>query len=180
MDKATLYTIGHSNRPIADFLSILREVSIKRLVDVRALPRSRRWPQYDGEALAHSLAEHGIEYIWRGEVLGGFRKPAPDSPNVALRGALRAFADHMATTQFADAIALLASEAARTPLAIMCAEKAPSDCHRALIADYALVHGVEVLHLLDLGQQEPARIDPRARVLAGRLIYDSGPQLPFR
>jgi uncharacterized protein (DUF488 family) len=172
----TLYTVGHSNRPIEAFIDVLAEVGIARLVDVRAMPRSRRWPQYDGETLARSLAAHRIEYVWRGEALGGFRKPSPDSPHFALRGSYRGFADHMATAQFAAAIALLVGEAARSPLAIMCAEGLPSECHRALIADYLLARGVDVMHLIAPGERAAAQLNPAVRIVDGQLVYDSVPQ----
>ena len=173
---ATLYTIGHSNRPIESFIAVLAEAAIMRLVDVRALPRSRRWPQYDGEALARSLAAHGIEYVWRGDALGGFRKPSPESPHVALRGSYRGFADHMMTTQFAAAIDLLIGDAARGPLTIMCAERSPSDCHRALIADYLVARSVNVVHLIAPGERLSAELNPAARMVNGQLVYDSVPQ----
>jgi len=174
--SVVLYTIGHSNRPIEAFLEMLREAGVKRLVDVRALPRSRRWPQFNGEALARSLATARIEYEWCGVALGGLRRPRPDSPNVALAGAFRGFADHMTTREFAAAIAATLGEAAHTPTAIMCAEKLPSECHRSLIADYALTQGVEVQHLIAPGSREAGTLNPAARVLAGGVVYDGGEQ----
>lgn len=171
-----LYTIGHSNRPIDAFIGMLAGAGIARLVDVRALPKSRRWPQYDGEALARSLAAHGIEYVWRGDALGGFRKPSSDSPHVALRGSFRAFADHMASAQFGAAVDLLVSEARRNPVAIMCAERLPSECHRALIADYLVARRIEVVHLVAPGESEAGRLNPAARLVNGQLIYDAVPQ----
>src|SRR5262245_31839131 len=121
---------------------MLRAAGVARVVDVRAVPKSRRWPQYDGEALKHSLAAEGNDYAWRGEALGSFRKPQPGSPNLALSGAFRGFADHMATPGFARAIDELLDPARRTPTAIMCAEKLPAECHRSLITDYVLARGV--------------------------------------
>jgi uncharacterized protein (DUF488 family) len=174
--SCALYTIGHSNRPIEALLETLHEAGIGRVVDVRALPRSRRWPQYGRAALARSLAVHGIDYEWSGETLGGFRAPRPGSPNVALAGAFRGFADHMATREFALAIEVLLAEAARTPTAILCAERLPRDCHRSLIADYVLARGTEVVHLLAPGSRAAARLNPAARVVAEGLVYDAGGQ----
>jgi uncharacterized protein (DUF488 family) len=171
-----LFTIGHSNRPAETLLAMLREAGVKRLVDVRAVPKSRRWPQYDGEALKRSLAAGGIEYAWRGDTLGGFRKPVPRSPNVALDGAFRGFADHMATPEFAAAIDDLLAAAANAPTAIMCAEKLPAQCHRSLIADYVLARGIEVVHLVAPGERESGRLDPAARAVPGGLVYDGGGQ----
>jgi uncharacterized protein (DUF488 family) len=171
-----LFTIGHSNRPIGEFLGMLRAAGVKRFVDVRAVPKSRRWPQYDGEALKRSLAAEGIEYAWRGDALGGFRKALADSPNVALEGAFRGFADHMATPAFAVAVADLLASAEDTPTAIMCAEKLPAECHRSLITDYVLARGIGVVHLVAPESREPGRLNPAARAVPGGLVYDGGGQ----
>jgi uncharacterized protein (DUF488 family) len=171
-----LYTVGHSNRPIEELLEMLRTAGVKRLVDVRAVPKSRRWPQYNGEALKGSLAAEGIAYTWRGDALGGFRKPLPDSPNVALDGAFRGFADHMGTPAFAAAVDDLLASAGSAPTAMMCAEKLPAECHRSLITDYVLARGVEVVHLVSPDRREPARPNPAARAVPGGLVYDGGGQ----
>jgi uncharacterized protein (DUF488 family) len=171
-----LCTVGHSNRPIEEFFEMLRTAGVKRLVDVRAIPRSRRWPQYNGETLKRSLTAEGIEYAWHGDALGGFRKATPGSPNVAVDGAFRGFADHMATPAFARAIDELLAAADRTPTAIMCAEKRPAECHRSLITDYVLARGIEVIHLVAPGQCEAGRLHPAARAVPGGLVYDGGGQ----
>lgn len=168
----TVYTAGHSNRSIGDLIALLEEAGVHALVDVRAFPRSRRWPQFNRDALAGSLAARAIGYAWRGEALGGFRKPAADSPHVALSDAFRGFADHMATAAFAQAIAALLAEAARAPTAVMCAERLPADCHRSLIADALIARGASVVHLIEPGKREPARLSPAARVDRGCLVYD--------
>src|SRR5262245_54677328 len=155
---------------------MLRAAGVGRLVDVRAVPKSRRWPQHDGAALKRSLASTGIEYAWRGGALGGFRKPVPASPNVALDGAFRGFADHMATPGFARAIDELLDPAAHTPTAIMCAEKLPAECHRSLITDYVLARGVEVVHLVTPKSREPGRLNPAARPVPGGLVYEGSAQ----
>ena len=169
-----LFTIGHSNRPFTDFLGMLHSAGVKRLVDVRAIPRSRRWPQYTGTKLAQSLAAEGIAYAWRGEALGGLRQPRPDSPNVALDGAFRGFADHMTTPAFANAVDELLVDPA--PTAIMCAEQLPAECHRSLITDYVLALGIEVVHLVAPDRRETARRTPVARAVSGGLVYDGGAQ----
>ena len=176
MRKLPLYTVGHSNRPVGELLAILDDAGVKRLVDVRAMPKSRRWPQFDRAPLTRSLAAADIEYAWWGDILGGFRKPRPGSPNVALTGAFRGFADHMDRPEFAGAIDGLLDAAARTPTAIMCAEKLAAECHRSLITDYVLNRGVEVVHLVAPGACEGARMNPAARPVPGGLAYDRGAQ----
>ena len=78
----TVWTIGHSTREIDIFISILEENGIKLLVDVRSLPGSKRYPQFNKEALAKSLIERGIRYHQVPE-LGGRRTPKLDSRNTA-------------------------------------------------------------------------------------------------
>lgn len=174
----TLYTIGHGNRPIEEFLALLREAAIERLVDVRAYPASRRHPQFSREALEKSLAAAGIGYVWEGKSLGGRRKPAPDSPHVALRSpGFRAYADYMDTGEFRAGLQRLLEQAGSGGTAIMCAERLPWECHRNLISDSLSVRGVRVLHLMAPGQSREHALNPVARVDGDRLVYDAGAQL---
>jgi len=77
-----IYTIGHSTRPIAELIGLLREQGVKRLADIRRFPGSRRYPHFSKESLSKSLHEAGIEYVHVVE-LGGRRQPLPDSLNTA-------------------------------------------------------------------------------------------------
>jgi uncharacterized protein (DUF488 family) len=175
-----IFTVGHGTRPIEDFLAILWAAGIRRLVDVRTAPGSRRHPQFGQDALAASLQRQGIEYVWRKE-LGGFRRPRPDSPHVALRNeAFRGYADHMQTEGFRCALAWLVATSRDTPTAIMCAESVWWRCHRRMISDALTVAGCDVVHLLDEGRREPHRLNPSARVEGSRLIYDVGAQRSWR
>src|SRR5262245_60448061 len=97
----TFFTIGHGNRTLEEFTGMLAGAGIRRLVDVRAFPASRRHPQFSQAALEKSLARAAIRYAWEGKSLGGRRKPAAGSPHAALRNpSFRAYADHMATEEF--------------------------------------------------------------------------------
>jgi uncharacterized protein (DUF488 family) len=171
-----IFTVGHGTRPIEEFLAILGPAGIRRLVDVRTAPGSRRHPQFSRDALAASLGGQAIEYVWRKD-LGGFRKPRPDSPHVALRNdAFRGYADHMETEEFRSALSWLIGTSRDTSTAIMCAEVLWWRCHRRMISDALTVAGCEVVHLLDEGRREPHRLNPSARLEGSRLIYDIGPQ----
>lgn len=173
----TVYTIGHSARPIDELIETLAASRIEILVDVRAFPRSRRHPRFNRDALEVALASCGVEYAWRGKALGGFRKPWPDSRHVALREpGFRGFADYMETDAFVDALADLLSLAQSERLVMMCAERDPSECHRALIADAALVRGARVIHLISRDEQREGRFSPLARVDGEMLVYDGGQQ----
>ncbi len=165
-------TIGHGTRPIEEFVDALRAAGVRRLVDVRTAPGSRRNPQFGRNALERSLGAAGIDYVWQPE-FGGFRRPAPDSPHVAIRNeAFRGYADHMATDGFREALAWLIATSRSTPTAIMCAESLWWRCHRRMIADALVVEGCEVVHLVPGDRREPHRLHPNLRITRGRLVYD--------
>jgi uncharacterized protein (DUF488 family) len=169
----TIFTIGHGNRPIGEMISLLAEARIECLTDVRAYPASRRHPQFMRAALEQSLAEAGIRYMWEGKTLGGRRRPAKNSPHVALRNeSFRAYADHMATPEFRTALDALVDLSGTTRTAIMCAERLPWQCHRFLISDSLTVQGVPVTHLIARGNSRPHVLNPVARATAGGLVYD--------
>ena len=167
-----IWTIGHSTRSIDEFISLLAQNEIKLLVDVRAFPGSKRYPQFNKDALAESLNAPGIRYEHFPE-LGGKRKPKPDSRNTAWRNAsFRGYADCMETEQFQKGIERLLDVAAEAgPTAIMCAEAVWWRCHRSLIADYLKARGVEVLHVLGANKVEPHPYTSAARIVNGELSY---------
>src|SRR5262249_32972533 len=147
--RSMVLTVGHSNRPLADFLAMLRAHHVALLVDVRTIPRSRHNPQFGGEALLASLREAGIAYEHM-PGLGGFRKPRPDSVNAAWRNAsFRGYADYMQTPEFEKHVRRLIDQASKVRLAIMCAEAVPWRCHRSLISDALLARGVDVEEIVD-------------------------------
>ena len=151
---------------------MLKKNGIKLLADVRSLPGSKRYPQFNREALAKALADAGILYGHVPE-LGGRRKPKPDSRNTTWRNAsFRGYADHMETEEFhkgIERLLALAREAGRT--AIMCAEAVWWRCHRSLIADYLKAHEVEVLNVLGANKVEPHPYTSAARIVNGELSY---------
>ena len=167
-----IWTIGHSTRTIDEFISLLKENEIKLLADVRAWPGSKRYPQFNKDALAESLTAHGIRYEHFPE-LGGKRKSKPDSRNTAWRNAsFRGYADYMETEQFQNGIVRLLDTASEAgPIAIMCAEAVWWRCHRSLIADYLTARGVEVLHILGPNKVELHPYTSAARIVNGELSY---------
>jgi uncharacterized protein (DUF488 family) len=173
----TYLTAGHGNRSIDEFVALLKEAAIERLVDVRAYPASRRHPQFARAALERSLGEAGIRYEWEGKALGGRRKPAPDSPHVALRSpAFRAYADHMTTGEFRAGIERVEAAAQTSRVVVMCAERLPWECHRFLISDYLVAAGATVVHLVNPGSTREHRLNPVARLRDGKLVYDGATQ----
>ena len=169
-DHRTIHTIGHSTREIEPFVDLLKTHDIESLVDVRRWPASRRHPHFQRSALSNSLQEAGIAYIWRGD-LGGFRKPAPDSPNTGWRvGAFRAYADFMLTPEFTAIMNQVETLAGEKRAAIMCAEAVPWSCHRQLLADAFLIRGWNVRHIMDNGCHEH-KLPPFARPDGWKIYY---------
>jgi len=169
-----IYTIGHSTRTLDELISLLREHRIERLADIRRYPGSRRYPHFSRESLAQSLP---IAYVHVPE-LGGRRKPLPDSPNTGWRNEqFRAYADYMATPEFAAALDMLLDSDVRT--AIMCAEAVPWRCHRSLISDALTVRGVEVRHITGKASPSLHALTPFARVENGRISYPAADTLPM-
>jgi uncharacterized protein (DUF488 family) len=174
----TIWTIGHSTRPIEAFRDLLRSQQIELLVDVRRFPGSRRHPHFNSAPLAQSLSAAGITYRSAPE-LGGRRTPRRDSRNTAWRNAsFRGYADYMETAEFAAALKRLTEDAARRRTSIMCAEAVWWQCHRSLIADALKARGVEVLHILDGPKITEHPYTAVARVLEGRLEYGGTPRAP--
>jgi uncharacterized protein (DUF488 family) len=169
-----IWTIGHSTRTIDIFISLLEENGIKLVADVRSLPGSKRYPQFNRKMLARSLTERGIRYEHFPE-LGGRRKARKDSRNTAWRNAsFRGYADHMETEEFHKGVERLVDLAAESgPVAIMCAEAVWWRCHRALISDYLKVRGIDVMHILDASKSEPHPFTSAGHVADGSLSYAS-------
>jgi uncharacterized protein (DUF488 family) len=167
-----IWTIGHSTRKIEDFIAALETHGIKLLVDVRSLPGSKRYPQFNKETLAKSLQEHGIHYEHFAE-LGGRRKPRPDSRNIAWRNAsFRGYADYMDTEDFRRGVERLVDLANEVgPTAMMCAEAVWWRCHRALISDFLKARGTEVTHIVDAKKTEPHPFTSAARIVGDTLSY---------
>ena len=173
----TIYTVGHGSRPIEEFIALLRGAGIECLTDVRAYPASRRHPQFTREALEQSLLAAGIRYDWEGKALGGRRKPAADSPHAALKNpGFRAYADYMMTPEFREGARRLTEAGRSSRVAVMCAERLPSQCHRYLLSDHLVAGGVQVLHLVNPGPADPHRLNPLVRLRGGQLMYDGDTQ----
>ncbi len=147
-----IWTIGHSNHPIAHFLALLHDAGIESVADVRSVPFSRRFPQFSQKALAASLKDSGIEYWFLGDALGA----RPKDPAC------------YATPAFKAAIDALIEKSASTRIALMCAEKEPLDCHRTILVSRALaLRGCEVAHVLADGRIMPhSEIEQRLLTLA--------------
>ncbi|HKE21566.1 MAG TPA: DUF488 domain-containing protein [Bryobacteraceae bacterium] len=166
-----IYTIGHSNRSLEEFLSLLSAHSIGLLADIRSVPKSRHNPQFNREAMAMSLPAAGIAYQHMAG-LGGLRHPRKDSINLAWRNdSFRGYADYMQTAPFEGALAELIAAASSRRTAIMCAESVPWRCHRSLVADALTARGVEVKHIMTATTANPHKLTPFAAVEGVRVTY---------
>jgi uncharacterized protein (DUF488 family) len=166
-----IWTIGHSTRPLDEFLELLAHYRIEAVADVRRFPGSRRHPHFSGPALETSLAARSMAYRWL-PALGGRRRPLPDSPNTSWRNAsFRGYADHIRSAEFAEGMRELRELAGRQRTTLMCAEMLWWRCHRALIADVLCSEGIPVVHIVDAANSKVHTYTQPARIVQGRLTY---------
>ncbi len=166
-----VWTIGHSTRSAQEFRAVLHAYEIELLADVRRFPASRRLPQFASATVQADVARDGLSYRWIPS-LGGRRRPDPESINLAWRHAsFRAYADHLASEEFADGLTELLMLANGLRTAVMCAELLWWRCHRRLIADVLVAIGVPTIHIRDRELAEPHRLAPPARLVRGVLTY---------
>ena len=181
MSPPALYTVGHGTRGVEELAAVVASAGVTRIVDVRRHPGSRRLPHLGRDNLAIAVPEHGIDYDWEGEVLGGRRSRRPDSPHTAWRNAsFQGYADHMGTAEFRNALLRLLDEVAHgPPTAVMCSETVWWRCHRRMIADAAVLHDTPVIHLLAQSNHAAHPLHPEARRGEdGWPVYDGG-QVPL-
>lgn len=167
----SIFTIGHSTRPIEEFVRLLEAHGVKQLIDIRTVPRSRTNPQFNRDTLPNSLKDAGIGYLHM-PALGGLRHARADSPNTAWRNpSFRGYADYMQTPEFAAAIDSLIELGSASQAAIMCAEAVPWRCHRSLVGDALSVRGIPVEDILSSTRRQPHKLTPFARVEGTRVWY---------
>jgi uncharacterized protein (DUF488 family) len=166
-----MMTIGHSNRPLQDLISMLQAHGVDLLVDVRTVPKSRHNPQFNTDALPQPLREAGIGYLHM-PGLGGLRHARKDSTNTGWRNAsFRGYADYMQTPEFDAALAELLRAAEGRHAAVMCAEAVPWRCHRSMIADALTARGVPVEHIMSASQRNLHKMTSFARIDGARVDY---------
>jgi uncharacterized protein (DUF488 family) len=176
VDHPLVFTVGHGTLPESDFIALLRDAGVEGLVDVRSYPGSRRHPHFGRDRMEAWLSEAQVSYRWERD-LGGFRRPAPDSANLALRHeSFRGYADHMSAPEFEAALDRVVAGAAARRIAVMCSESLWWRCHRRLLADaLVLWRHCEVSDLRPDGRTEPHRLTEGVRPGdGGRPVYDVG------
>jgi uncharacterized protein (DUF488 family) len=171
--KLDAFTIGHSTRPIGEFIELLQTQGIRQILDIRTIPKSRHNPQFNSDALEASLRAAKIRYIHLKD-LGGLRRATPDSINLGWRNAsFRGYADYMQTPEFTEALDRAIVLAKEKPTALMCAEAVPWRCHRSLVADALLVRGIRVFEIISAAEPKEHKLTPFARVRGTRITYPS-------
>ncbi len=169
--RKIIYTIGHSTHTITHFIELLNSVGIKMLVDIRSLPGSNKFPQFNQDNLIASLKENGIDYKYLTD-FGGRRKVKKDSKNTRWRNdSFRGYADYMETNSFKNAIAELEKIALQQPTAFMCAEAVWWRCHRSMVSDFLKAKGWTVLHIMNTHKTEEHPYTSPARIVDGVVCY---------
>ena len=169
--QPTILTIGHSTNTLDAFIEMLRVHSVKHLVDVRSIPRSRHNPQFNRDTLPEALRLKEIAYTHIAQ-LGGLRHTRQDSPNTGWHNSsFRGFADYMQTPEFEAGLAQLILLASREQTAIMCAEAVPWRCHRSLIADALTIRGLPVGDIMSSSRTQPHVLTPFAKVSGIHITY---------
>ena len=171
-----VFTIGHSNRSLTEFLSLLKKRGIEVLYDVRSFPTSRFVPHFSKESLMSAVKAAGIEYIWDRR-LGGYRRFGRDVKDLGIARCFksqgfRAYATYLTTNPLArEAVSELATICRRKATAIMCKERIPWRCHRKIISDYMIAKGFRVIHIIDEGHEVIHKLSKCARIIDGELRY---------
>lgn len=168
----TLFTIGHSTREQPELFTLLSRNGVTLLCDIRSYPSSRHCPQWNQQAIIDGLpANLGYRHL---PALGGRRPalPVSESINGAWRNtAFRGYADYMQSPAFGTGLAELLQLADGPTVAIMCAEAVPWRCHRSLVTDALIAHGVAVSHIMSANTTTPATIHAFAQVLDHHVSY---------
>lgn len=169
------FTVGHSNRSLAQFVDLLRDPGIERVVDIRKFPMSRTNPQFNTDTLPDALAAFQISYEHLA-ALGGFRGKAPRLPR-DINGfwtneSFHNYADYALSPEFRLGFERLRAEGHRQRCAIMCSEAVWWRCHRRIVSDYLIGAGETVIHIMNEGHLVPAVLTAGARVAAdGSIVY---------
>jgi len=175
------FTIGHSTRPIDEFVALLTTAEVRLVVDVRTVPRSRTNPQFNREVLPASLAVHGIAYEHLA-ALGGLRGKQlgvnSDVNAFWANASFHNYADYAMSEGFRAGLRNLRELGRSARPAVMCAESLWWRCHRRIITDYLIAAGEKVFHILGPGHLEEAHLTPAARIDPdGTLTYPKDTQL---
>lgn len=166
-----IWTVGHSTHPFDEFADMLKSFKIEQVVDIRSMPGSNKFPQFNKDNLEKSLPKNKIRYVHL-EKLGGRRKAKPDSQNTVWRNkSFRAYADYMETAEFEEGLKELKIVASKKPVAVMCSEAVWWRCHRSMVADQLKAEGWTVSHIMDVDKSQEHPYTQPAKLVNGELHY---------
>ncbi len=170
--KQTIFTIGHSTRTLEELIELLRAHEVRRVIDIRTIPRSRRNPQYNRETLGPGPASPAELDTCISKSLGGLRRAKPDSKNIGWHNAsFRGYADYMQTPEFEAGLARAIKLSAVKPSALMCAEAVPWRCHRSLVADALAARKFPVEHITERCACQQAQTNFVCAACAARKLH---------
>jgi uncharacterized protein (DUF488 family) len=173
-ERLPIHTIGHSTRTIPEFVDLLQVGNVELVVDIRSVPRSRTNSQFNLETLPDTLAPWQIGYRHIRD-LGGLRgrsKSVPPEVNgFWTNPSFHNFADYALSDAFRAGLLNLLELSETKRCAIMCSEAVWWRCHRRIVADYLLIAGRSVFHLMGAARIEPAALTQAARTRDGALVY---------
>lgn len=176
--RLKIFTIGHSTRPIDAFVRLLQAHGVRRVLDVRTIPRSRHNPQFNRDQLSPALHRRRIHYRHM-PGLGGLRRPRPGSTNTGWRNAsFRGYADYMQTAAFDESLKACMDLAKQECVVLMCAEAVPWRCHRSLIADALLARGIQASEITSRVRSRPHAMTPFACVTGTHVTYPAVRKTP--
>ena len=168
----TIWTIGHSTRSFEEFVDMLHSFGIELIADIRSYPGSRKFPQFNKEALEISLPQYEIQYVHL-KNLGGRRKVNPQSKNTGWRhAAFRGYADYMETDAFKEGIIELVNRSLKQRTAYMCSEAVWWRCHRSMVSDYLKLQGWKIMHIMGIGKAKEHSYTTPAKIVNGELNYE--------
>jgi len=172
-ERLPFFTIGHSTHPLEEFAELLRAAGVQRVVDIRKMPGSRKFPQFNESALAESLPAHGFVYE-HVALLGGLRGKsagvAPETNAWWENDSFHRYADYACTPAFDQGFAHLLTIGRQERCALMCSEVLWWRCHRRIVTDHLLAHGETVWHIMGLGKLEAAHLSAGAVVGEGGAV----------
>jgi len=176
-----IFTVGHGTRTTDELVQVLRGAHVTVLADVRRFPASRRHPHFGRERLEEELPSNGVGYEWWGETLGGRRNRTARADHPVWRHpSFAAYAEHMQTAVFVQAVSALEQLARVRTVAIMCSETVWWRCHRRMIADALVLSGTQVVHV-GISRPQPHQAHEAARLTPeGAVVYDVGVTPPLQ
>jgi uncharacterized protein (DUF488 family) len=179
--KLPFFTIGHSNQTLEAFVELLTGAGIQLAADIRTIPRSRTNPQFNKDALPGSLAAFNISYehiAALGGLRGKTRSLPPDVNGFWTNESFHNYADYALSETFHAGLMHLIDEGHRRRSVIMCSEAVWWRCHRRIVTDYLIANGETVVHIMDGGRLDTARLTPDAVIQPDRTIrYPAVPRL---